>query len=128
MCIVILMSNATETPAAHQARCLRCGRKIKAGSYGRVCAAKIRQAQLDEARKDFTDSQQAKADELIKDGGIVLLDSGLYEAVSSKGTDTYATDGHSCSCPAGAKDRKCYHELAARVLTIASRRSLAKAA
>jgi hypothetical protein len=122
------MSNATETPAAHQARCLRCGRKIKAGAYGRVCAAKIRQAQLDEARAAFTADQQAKADELIKDGGIVLLDSGLYEAVSSKGDATYATDGHSCSCPAGAKDRKCYHELAARVLTIASRRSLAKAA
>lgn len=122
------MSTATETPAAHQARCLRCGRKIKAGSYGRVCAAKIRQAQLDEARSAFTDSQQAKADELIKDGGIILLDSGLYEAVSSRGDATYATDGHSCSCRAGAGDRRCYHLLAARVLTIASRSRLAKAA
>jgi hypothetical protein len=123
-----VMSNATETPAG-QARCLRCGRKLRASTgYGPKCAAKIRKAQLDEARADFTPDQQAKADELIRDGGIVAQAPGLYEAVSSKGTDRYATDGASCTCPAGAKDRCCYHQLAARVLSIASRRQLAKAA
>jgi hypothetical protein len=116
-------------------RCLRpgCGRVLKSAKsialgYGPVCAAKIRAAAIEEARRDFTPEQAAKADELIRDGGIVAQAAGLFEAVSSKGTDTYATDGHSCTCPAGAKDRRCYHLLAARVLTIASRRSLAKAA
>jgi len=110
-------------------RCLRCGRKLTASTgYGPKCAAKIRQAAIAEVREGFTDAQQAKADELIKDGGIVSQAPGLYLAVSSKGTDTYATDGSSCTCAAGAKDRRCYHQLAARVLSIASRRSIAKAA
>jgi hypothetical protein len=128
------MSNATET-AATQHRCLRpgCGRVLKSAKsvalgYGPVCAAKIRAAALAEARADFTAEQADKAAELIRDGGIVTEGPGLYAAVSSKGTDTYATDGHSCTCPSGAKDRRCYHTLAARILTIASRRQLAKAA
>jgi hypothetical protein len=124
------MASTEITEKATETRCLRCGRKLTAtkGAYGPKCAAKIRQAQLDEARADFTAEQAAKADELIRDGGIIALAPGLFEAVSSKGDATYATDGHSCSCPAGAKDRKCYHELAARVLAIASRRSIVKAA
>jgi hypothetical protein len=130
------MSNAasTQTPATEH-RCLRpgCGRKLTsaksvAAGYGPVCLRKIRQAQLDEARADFTPEQAAKADELIRDGGIIAQAPGLFEAVSSKGDGLYATDGRSCTCPAGAKDRRCYHLLAARVLTIASRRSYAKAA
>jgi hypothetical protein len=128
------MSNATEIPAAEH-RCLapRCGRRLTspasiARGYGPRCMRKIRQAALDEARAGFTAEQQAKADELIRDGGIVPADTGLFVAMSSKGTDTYATDGHSCTCPAGVRDRRCYHRLAATILTIASRRSLAKAA
>jgi hypothetical protein len=122
------MSNAT-APAATETRCLRCGRKLTASTgYGPTCLRKIRAAALDAARADFTAEQQAKADELIRDGGIAALAPGLYEAVSSKGDATYATDGHSCSCPAGAKDRRCYHQLGARILALASRRSLAKAA
>jgi hypothetical protein len=115
------------TITATQTRCLRCGRKLTAtkGAYGPKCAAKIRQAALAEAREGFTPEQCDKADELIRDGGIVAQAAGLYAAVSSKGTGTYATDGHSCTCPAGAKDRRCYHRLAARVLTIASRQRLA---
>jgi hypothetical protein len=126
---------ATITAAEQAHRCLRpgCGRILRSAKsvalgYGPKCAAKIRAAAIEEARRDFTDEQQAKATELIRDGGIVAQAAGLYEAVSSKGTETYATDGHSCTCPAGAKDRRCYHELAARILSVASRRSLAKAA
>jgi hypothetical protein len=110
-------------------RCLRCGRKLTASTgYGPKCAAKIRQAAITEAREGFTDAQQAKADELIRDGGIAEQAPGLFEAISSKGDARYATDGHSCTCAAGAKDRRCYHLLAARVLSVASRRSMAKAA
>lgn len=124
-----------EAITSDHARCLRpgCGRKLTSAAsvalgYGPRCMRKIRKAQLDEARAGFTPDQQARADELIRDGGIVARDAGLFLAVSSKGDCTYATDGHSCTCPAGAKDRRCYHQLAAQVLGIASRRSLAKAA
>lgn len=136
MGIVILMSNATATPAA-EARCLRpgCGRKLTseasiAAGYGPVCSAKIRAAAITAARADFTPEQQAKADELIRDGGIVpTARPGIFHAVSSKGDAVYLSHACACNCPAGLKaKRPCYHVLAARVLGIASRRSLAKAA
>ena len=123
------MSNATETPASHTARCLRpgCGRKLRAASsiaagYGRVCARKIRAAAIAEAKADFTAKQVAKADELIRDGGIIQQAPGLYVVVSGDGDRTYATDGHSCTCDAGAHDVRCYHLLGARILDIASRK------
>ena len=126
---------STENTAQHEARCLApgCGRKLTsaksvAAGYGRACLRKISQAQLDEAREGFTADQQAKADELIRDGGILAQAPGLYVAVSGKGDAHYATDGRSCTCAAGARDRRCYHQLAARVLAIASRRSVVKAA
>ena len=127
----------TAITTAEQVRCLRpgCGRVLKSAKsvalgYGPKCAAKIRKAQLDEARAEFTDDQQAKADELIRDGGIVAHPhKGVFMAVSSKGDATYLCHAKGCVCPAGLKSRKpCYHQLAARVLGIASRRSLAKAA
>jgi hypothetical protein len=117
----------TETPA-EQPRCQRCGRKMRVTTdpYGPKCAAKIRKAQLDEARADFTPAQQAKADELIRDGGIVQVAPGLYEVASSDGGHTYATDGHSCTCDAGWADKRCYHLLAVRIMELASRRPLRK--
>jgi hypothetical protein len=120
------MSNAEIATAPAESHCLRCGRKLTASTgYGPKCAAKIRKAQLAEARAEFTEAQQAKAAELIADGGIVAQAPGLFEVVSSNGTDRYATDGHSCTCKASGR---CYHLLAARVLSIASRRPLALAA
>ena len=124
------MSNAAETPAAGH-RCLRCGRKLKTGKpYGRTCERKIRAAALAEARADFTADQQAKANELIRDGGIVPTPrDGVFQAVSSKGDETYLVHAAACNCAAGLRaKRPCYHTLAARILGIASRRSLAKAA
>jgi len=132
------MSNTVE----HTAKCQHCGRMrhfrsaeaaAKANPAGRVCTAKIRKAQLDEARAAFTASQQAKADQLIRDGGAVEIAPGLYEMASSDGEHRYATDGHSCVCDAGWSDKRCYHLLVARVLSITSRRTvrrsdLAKAA
>jgi hypothetical protein len=119
------------TEAAAENRCQRCGRRMnRAVPYGPKCAAKIRKAQLDEARADFTGDQQAKADELIRDGGIVAHPhKGVFMAVSSKGDATYLVHAAACNCSAGLKSKRpCYHQLAARVLGIASRRSLAKAA
>lgn len=118
------------TDTTEQARCLRCGRKLTAttGPYGRTCARKVREAAIAEAKSGYSEAQQAKAAELIADGGIVLMAPGLFEVVASNGTDRYATDGHSCTCHAGAEGRRCYHLLAATVLQIASRRPLALAA
>ena len=128
------------TTDTHEARCLRpgCGRVLKsaksvAAGYGPVCARKIREAALAEAREGFTEAQQAKAEELIRDGGLVPVratarNGNLFRAVSSKGDATYLVTAHGCGCRAGVQGRRCYHLLAARTLAIASRRSLAKAA
>jgi hypothetical protein len=119
---------ASTKTTGQENHCLRCGRKLtKSTGFGPTCARKIRAAAVEAAKADFTEAQAEKAAELIADGGITLQAPGLYVAVSSKGDTTYATDGHSCTCPAGAKDRRCYHELAAVILTIASRPAAALA-
>lgn len=122
----------TTTTDQHEARCLRpgCGRKLTskasvAAGYGPTCLRKIREAAVAEARADFTADQQAKADELIRDGGAVEIAPGLYEMSASDGEHTYACDGRSCVCDAGWSDKRCYHLLVARVLDITSRRPAA---
>lgn len=128
------MESATDKSG--EARCLRpgCGRKLtsevsKRTGFGPVCLRKIRAAALTEARADFTPSQQAAADELIRDGGIVPTNrEGVFRSVSSKGDETYLTHSQACNCRAGLQGRRCYHLLAAQVLSIASRRSLMKVA
>lgn len=125
------MTTTAPARTATETRCLRCGRKLTAstGAYGPKCAAKVRQAALDEARAEFSADQQVKADELIRDGGLVPTNrEGVFRAVSSKGNAFYLTHSQACNCHAGLKGRRCYHLLAARILGIASRRSLAKAA
>lgn len=124
------MSNAAETTATGT-RCLRCGRKLRVSlGYGPRCMAKIRAAAIEQARADFTSEQQAKADELIRDGALVPSGhKGVFVTVSSRGDETYLTHACACNCPGGLRGRRpCYHVLAARILSIASRRSLAKAA
>jgi hypothetical protein len=120
----------TENTQGTETRCLRCARKLKnGGAYGPKCAAKVRAAAIAEVRADFSADQQAKADELIRDGGLVPTNrEGVFRSVSSRGDATYLTHAAACSCHAGLKGRRCYHLLAARILGIASRRSLAKAA
>lgn len=126
------MSNPIEIPAAEH-RCLRCGRPMKSAQpYGRTCARKIREAALAEARADFSASQQAMADELIRDGGIVPTNrEGVFRSVSSAGDATYLTHSAACTCHAGLKGRRCYHLLAVRILVLSarpSRKSLTTAA
>jgi hypothetical protein len=116
------MSNPVETPATEH-RCLRCGRRMKSAQpYGRTCARKIREAALAEARADFSADQQAKADELIRDGGIVPTNrEGVFRSVSSKGDAEYMTHSAVCTCRAGLQGRRCYHLLAARILVLSAR-------
>jgi hypothetical protein len=117
------MTTMITTPQAER-RCLRCGRKLTASTapYGRTCARKIREAALAEARADFSADQQAKADELIRDGGIVPTNrEGVFRSVSSAGDATYLTHSSVCTCHAGLKGRRCYHLLAARILVLSAR-------
>ncbi|MFI2632617.1 DUF6011 domain-containing protein [Streptomyces collinus] len=106
----------------HHTNCLRCGRtltsaKSQAAGYGPTCARHIRRAQVDLA--DYKPHQVASARELIEDGAIVPLRSVVFVAVSTDGTETYRTAPTGCTCPAGLKGARCYHQLAARMLLAA---------
>lgn len=115
--------NTTET-----ANCHRCGRRLTSAAsvargYGRTCRAKVREAANVVDLTEYKAFQVAKAAELIEQGGIVPTGRrDLYLAVSSDGTARYMVDAveRSCSCPAGDKGRRCYHLLAADILTAAA--------
>ncbi|MFI8535360.1 DUF6011 domain-containing protein [Streptomyces aquilus] len=105
-----------------QSRCLHCHRVLRSAKsialgYGPTCARKIRNAAVDTA--DYATHQIASARELIEDGAIVPLRSVVFIAVSTDGTETYKTAPTACSCPAGVKGSRCYHQLAARMLLAA---------
>ncbi|MFE9448305.1 DUF6011 domain-containing protein [Streptomyces sp. NPDC006739] len=102
--------------------CLRCGRtltsaKSQATGYGPTCARHIRHAQVDAT--DYKPHQITSARELIEDGAIIPLRSIVFIAVSTDGTETYKTAPTGCTCPAGLKGSRCYHQLAARMLLAA---------
>ncbi|NUS22690.1 MAG: hypothetical protein HOV92_00475 [Streptomyces sp.] len=113
--------NAAATTHQHT-NCLRCGRtltsaKSRALGYGAKCAAKVRNAAVDAS--DYKAHQIASARELIEDGAIIPLRSVVFVTVSTDGTETYKTAPTTCSCPAGLKGSRCYHQLAARMLLAA---------
>jgi hypothetical protein len=113
--------NAAATTHQHS-NCLRCGRKLTstkscATGYGPKCAAKVRNAPVD--LTDYKAHQIASARELIEDGAIIPLRSVIFIAVSTDGTETYKTAPTACTCPAGTKGSRCYHQLAARLLLAA---------
>lgn len=113
--------NAAATTHQHT-NCLRCGRvlrsaKSRALGYGTKCAAKVRNAAVD--LTDYKPHQVTSAKELIADGAIVRLRSVVFIAVSTDGTETYKTAPTACTCPAGIKGSRCYHQLAARLLLAA---------
>jgi len=113
--------NAAATTHLHT-NCLRCGRtlrtaKSRALGYGAKCAAKVRHSAVD--LSDYKPHQITSARELIEDGAIIPLRSVVFVAVSTDGTETYKTAPTACSCPAGLKGSRCYHQLAARMLLAA---------
>lgn len=94
--------NATAT---HQhTNCLRCGRALRSAKS---------------IATDYKPHQIASARELIADAAIIPLRSVIFIAVSTDGTETYKTAPTACSCPAGVKGSRCYHQLAARMLLAA---------
>jgi ribosomal protein L37E len=110
--------NATAT----HTHCLRCGRHLTnahstATGYGPTCARKIRTANVDTA--DYKAHQVDSARELITDGAIIPLRSVVFLTVSTDGTETYRSAPTGCTCPAGLKGGRCYHQLAARMLLAA---------
>lgn len=113
--------NAAATTHQHT-NCLRCGRTLTstrsiATGYGPTCARHIRHAAVDLA--DYKAHQVASAKELIEDGAIIPLRSVVFITVSTDGTETYRTAPTGCTCPAGLKGSRCYHQLAARLLLAA---------
>lgn len=114
------------TAAADTAHCLRCGRILRAADsiarqYGRTCRAKVTAAEQAADLHDFKPEQIAHAEELIEDGAIVQLRPRIYRSVSTDGSELYlsSTTGH-CNCPAGLKNRPCYHLAAVRILSLAA--------
>jgi hypothetical protein len=106
----------------HHTNCLRCGRTLTSDrsialGYGPKCAAKVRNAPVD--LTDYRPHQVQSARELIEDGAIVPLRSVVFVTVSTDGSETYKTAPNVCTCPAGLKGARCYHQLAARLLLAA---------
>ena len=106
----------------HHTNCLRCGRTLTSAKsmttgYGAKCARHIRTAAID--LTDYKPHQITSARELIEDGAIIPLRSVVFIAVSTDGTETYKTAPTGCTCPAGIKGSRCYHQLAARLLLAA---------
>ena len=93
-----------------------------ARGMSRNCDRKVRQAEAVAAKAGaYTADQQAKAAAAIRSGEVAAEGPGLYSVPSSKGDGTrYATDGRSCTCPAGARDRRCWHLLVTVVLDLAA--------
>ncbi len=107
-------------PPAHQLPPLRPQvdeRQEPGPGYGAKCAAKVRRSAAD--LTDYKPHQITSARELIEDGAIIPLRSVIFITVSADGTETYKTAPTACSCPAGVKGSRCYHQLAARMLLAA---------
>ena len=81
----------------------------------------------------FRDAKAAKskAVDLIEQGGIIPASrAGLYLAVSSDGSNTYFIDTAeaSCTCAGHARTGRCYHLVAAALLTARPTTAFAAAA
>jgi hypothetical protein len=63
----------------------------------------------------LTTAQAASAIELIEDSAIHHLRDGIWLTVSTDGTRTHRTTTNRCTCEAGVKGGRCYHQLAALV-------------
>lgn len=113
---------ATET----QANCLRCGRTLTSAAsitagYGPTCRAKVAAGANAADLTDFKPAQVTSALELIEDGAILPIRTGIYRSVSTDGTELYLTAvTGQCNCPAGLRSTRCYHAAAARILAPAA--------
>ena len=68
---------------------------------------------------NYTADQINKAVELIEDAGIHPLRPGIWLTVSTDGTRTHRTTADRCTCEAGVKGGRCYHQLATLTVEVA---------
>jgi hypothetical protein len=128
----------TTTDTSHEARCLRCGRKLSAAksvaaSFGPGCLAAIRREAREHALDGLTAKQAAEATEIVADGGVVpSAHKGVWLAASGDGSQVYrATPGGQCNCKWGMRTlpgKPCKHVGAVRLVQLTTRRQPAKAA
>ena len=110
----------------HHTNCLRCGRRLTsakscATGYGPTCTRKVKAAAKAEIIATYKPHQIAKAEELIEQGALIPLRTGIYLAPSSDGERTYKAHRTACSCPAGIKGlHPCKHRIAAHILSLAA--------
>ncbi len=105
------------TTTLTRTRCHRCGHPLTTNTvYGGTCDAKLHRAIITTDLTGYSDTQIAKAIELVELGGIVAV-GHLFLAVSSDGTLRYecAPTGE-CSCTAVSYGRRCYHTAAAKIV------------
>lgn len=95
--------------AARSARLLAIALTISAETLVRTAATTA----------GFTADQIAKAVELIEDGGIAPLRGRIWLAVSTNGDRIHRCTADACTCEAGVKNRRCYHNVAVRALEAA---------
>jgi hypothetical protein len=110
---------ATQTTA----KCLSCGRVLRAAKSVSAQRGPRCQAKIEQAAKvaPFKPAQVAKAQELIADGGIVAIRCNrVFRVVSTKGDTTYLAAPQACNCAAGLRaQHTCYHRVAASILAAA---------
>lgn len=126
------MSETQTTVKCHCGRKLTDPRSIARG-MGPVCARKARRAAEVIDLSAFRDAKSArtKAVELVEQAAIVPASrSGLYLAPSSDGSNTYLIDTleGSCTCKGFAHQGRCYHLVAAAMLTAQPTTAFAAAA
>jgi hypothetical protein len=111
--------------ASETAKCTRCGRKLTsarsvAAGLGPTCKARIVKAsKTAPALADFMPAQVEQARELIEDGAVIQIRRNVWRTVSTDGRETYLTARQACTCPAGLRDRRCYHRLAVEIVSAA---------
>lgn len=110
---------ASTTAPQNSTNCLRCGRKLTSAASiargtGKGCAARIRRAAsgLDEFKPDQVEAARL----VIEDQAIVPLRGRIFLIVSSDGDAIHRTTRTACSCPAGIKQRRCFHRAAVALI------------
>lgn len=99
---------------------LRSPESIKRGT-SEACDRRLRQAVAAAGEAGgFNEEQQAKALAAIRSGEVQAEDRGPCSVPSSRTEERYATDGVSCTCPAGAKRHpyRCWHLIVPIVISI----------
>lgn len=118
--------NATtiEAPAVTSIPCLECGRMLRSvksikRGRGAACQTKVNKAAKTVDLSEYKSAQVQSALELIEDAAIVKVRPNVFRSVSSDGLSEYLTAPQACNCPAGLKDRPCYHRAAVTILLAA---------